>query len=314
MSGARSSPAKRTATLALMVACAAWGVSFPFLKDSDTILEAALRGGAWRSACWIVTVRFLLAAALLLPWPRVHRAITGPLAKDAFLLALPSAAGYLLQAAGMRNLEAGTNAFLTSLYTPLTPLLAWIFLKRRPGPRIAAAVLVAMAGVAVLTGPTGLGFGLYEALVVAGAFCWAIQILLIDRLARRHPTIPFTGMFFFWTGLLALPGLAGTDPRKAFAALVRPDLQLPIWGLVIVSTILTLIVLVHFQPCLDPSRAALLYVLEPAFAAVFAGLLRHEPFEGYKLAGCSMILLGSVIVELPILRGSDPSPVGNCDP
>ena len=256
---------------------------------------------------WIVAVRFLFAAALLLPWPRVYRAVTRPLAGDAFWLALPSAAGYLLQAAGMHDLEAGTNAFLTSLYTPLTPLLAWLFLRRRPRVRIAAAVAVAMAGVAILTGPTGLGFGLSEALVVAGAFCWAIQILLIDRLARRHETAPFTGMFFLWTGLLALPGLAFTDPHAAFAALLRPELQLPIWGLVIVSTVLTLIVLVHFQPSLDPSRAALLYVLEPAFAAVFAALLHGEPFEGFKLAGCLMILLASVIAELP---GLHPHPVG----
>ena len=109
----------------------------------------------------------------------------------------------------------------------------------------------------------------------------------------------FAAMFFLWTGLLALPGLIGVNPHAAIAALFRADLQLPIWGLVIVSTLLTLIVLVHFQPRLDPNRAALLYVLEPAFAAVFAASIHGEPFEGFKLVGCLMILAANVLVELP---------------
>jgi drug/metabolite transporter (DMT)-like permease len=298
--------ARRTAIGALVLACAAWGISFVFLKDSDRILETALGGDALTAAAWIVTVRFLLSAAMLLPWPAIHRRITKPLARDAFWLALPSAAGYLLQAAGMRGLDAGTNAFLTSLYTPFTPLLAWLLFRKRPGLRIGAAVAVALAGVVVLTGPSGLGFGIHEALVVAGAVCWAFQILLIDRLARRHPTAPFAAVFFLWTGLLALPGLIGADPGAAVAALLRPDLQIPIWGLVVVSTLFTLIVLVHFQPRLDPSRAALLYVLEPGFAALFATLLHDEPFEGFKLAGCLMILFANVAVELPKPRRPAP--------
>ena len=293
MTVATTPAARRRAAAALVLACASWGVSFVFLKDSDAILDAALGGTNWTAAGWIVAVRFLLAAALLLPW--VHRGVTEALARDAFWLALPSAVGYLLQAAGMRGVDAGTNAFLTSLYTPITPLLAWLLFRRAPGLRILAAAAVALAGVAVLTGPSGLGFGFHESLVVGGALCWAIQILLIDRLARRHASAPFAGMLFLWTGLLALPALVGTDPRTIFATLLRADLQLPIWGLVIVATLFTLIILVHFQPRLDPSRAALLYVLEPAFAAVFAALLQGEPFAGWKLLGCLMILAANLL-------------------
>jgi drug/metabolite transporter (DMT)-like permease len=158
-----------------------------------------------------------------------------------------------------------------------------------------------VAGVAVLTGPSGLGFGLHEGLVVLGAVAWAAQILMIDRYAPRHAAGPFTAAFFLFTGLLALAGLVATrgdaTPGALLAALGRADLQLPVWGLALLSTLFTFLLLVRYQPRLDPSRAALLYVLEPAFAAVFAMLVHDEPFGGYKGLGCALLLAANVIVE-----------------
>jgi drug/metabolite transporter (DMT)-like permease len=300
------------AVLALTLACMAWGISFVFIKDSDRVLETALGGTAWTAACWVVAVRFLLAFAVAAPWPFVRRGLTRDVARDAFWLAVPSALGYVLQAAGMRGLEPGTNAFLTSLYTPFTPLLAWLVFRRLPHARILLAVAMAVAGVAVLTGPSGLGFGFHEALVVGGAVCWAVQILAIDRLARRHPSAPFACAFFLWTGLLGLAGLIALRGDAGAGAMVdaflRADMQVAIWGLALVSTVFTMVVLIHFQPRLDPSRAALLYVLEPAFAAVFAVALHGESFGGYKLAGCLMLLGANVLVEIRRPGGTEKRP------
>jgi drug/metabolite transporter (DMT)-like permease len=296
----------------LTLACMAWGLSFVFLKDADRILEAALGGTELTVACWVVAVRFLLAGLVLIPWPGVVRGMGRPVLRDALWLAIPSALGYVLQAAGMRGLDAGTNAFLTSLYTPFTPLLAWLLFRRVPGGRILGAVVVALAGVAVLTGPSGLGFGLHEALVVLGAVCWAFQILVIDRVASRHPAGSYSAAFFLWTGLLSLGGLLAfrgdAGAGELAGALLRPDLQVPIWGLTLMSTLFTLVVLVRYQPRLDPSRAALLYVLEPAFAALFAVMLHAEPFGGYKLVGCLVLLGANVLVEAPVGRLRDPEP------
>jgi drug/metabolite transporter (DMT)-like permease len=301
MTPSPSSGSRRVAVFALTLACMAWGISFVFIKDTDRILEQALGGTAWTSACWVVTVRFLLAFAVIAPWPFVHRGLSWPVLRDGFWLALPSALGYVLQVAGMRGLEPGTNAFLTSLYTPFTPLLAWLLFRKMPGRRILLAVAVAVAGVAVLTGPSGLGFGKHEALVVGGAVCWAFQILAIDRLARRHPAGPFACGFFLWTGLLGLAALIALRGDAGAGvmvdALLRRDLQVPIWGLALVSTVFTLTILIRYQPRLDPSRAALLYVLEPAFAATFAVMLHGEAFGGYKLVGCIMLLGANVLVE-----------------
>jgi drug/metabolite transporter (DMT)-like permease len=301
-------PPRALATAALVLACAAWGISFVFLKDLDTGLERALGEPWWLAACWVVAVRFLLAGALLAPL--VARGLARPVWRDALLLAVPSVTGYLLQVAGMRGLDAGTNAFITSLYTPLTPLLAWALLRRAPGARVALAAPVALLGVALLGG--GLewapGAWLHAACVAAGAVCWALQILGIDRWARRHPPGAFSCALFLWIGLggLLATGLgalgAGVEPARLARPFADPALVRSLGGLVVVSTIVAMVLINAYQPALDPSRAALLYTLEPAFAAGFAVLLQGERFEGLKLAGCLVLLLANLIVEAPARR------------
>lgn len=301
-------PSRALATGALTLSCAAWGISFVFLKDIDRGLERALGEPWWLAACWLVAVRFLLAGLLLAPL--VARRLDRAVWRDALLLGLPSLLGYVLQVAGMRGLDAGTNAFLTALYTPLTPLLAWALLARAPAARVLLAVPVALAGVTMLSGGLDLARGqwLHAGLVMAGAVCWALQILGIDRWARRHPPGAFSCALFLWIGLGALlvtglgAALGGVAPARLVLPLADPSLAASMAALVLLSTIVAMVLINAYQPALDPSRAALLYTLEPAFAAGFAVLLHAERFEGWKLAGCLVLLLANVVVEAPARR------------
>lgn len=308
---APSKTPRALATAALTVACAAWGISFVFIKDVDRGLERALGDPAWLAPCWVVAVRFSLAGALLLPF--VLRGLTRAVWRDALLLALPSLAGYLLQVGGMRGLDAGVNAFLTSLYTPLTPLFAWALLRRTPSARVLVAIPIALTGVALLGGfdpAAGRLLGLHEGLVMLGAVCWALQILGIDRWARRHPPGAFSAALFVWIGaggLLAAGAgalVAGVEPERLARPLSDPALVRSLLGLVVVSTILAMWLINAYQPALDPSRAALLYTLEPAFAAGFAVLLHAERFEGWKLVGCVVLLAANLVVEVPAGGGA----------
>jgi drug/metabolite transporter (DMT)-like permease len=303
--------AQRTATLMLAIACAAWGVSFVFIKVVDQVLARDLTGPPWLAALWVVAVRFLVAGALLLPLPAVRRGFDAGLWRDAGLLALPSVLGYALQVAGMRGLDPGANAFLTSLYTPLTPILAWLLLRKVPERRVLLAVPVAVAGIWLLAGMTEIGFSLHVLLVVLADVCWALQILGIDRWARKHPPGAFSCALFLWIGLGGLVLLGGGllvagDAAPAASVLLKPladpGLVPNLLGLVVVSTIGAMVLINAWQPSLDPSRAALLYTLEPVFAALFSVAVTAERFDGWKLAGCGVLLGANLVVEAPAIR------------
>ena len=54
-----------------------------------------------------------------------------------------------------------------------------------------------------------------------------------------------------------------------------------------------------YQPQISANRAALIYLLEPVFAAMFSVALGHESFTLYLFIGGSLILGGNLLVELP---------------
>jgi drug/metabolite transporter (DMT)-like permease len=54
-----------------------------------------------------------------------------------------------------------------------------------------------------------------------------------------------------------------------------------------------------YQPKVAASRAALIYLLEPVWAALFSLIWGHDSFSSYLIAGGILILVGNLIVEVP---------------
>src|SRR5262249_21123504 len=54
-----------------------------------------------------------------------------------------------------------------------------------------------------------------------------------------------------------------------------------------------------YQPRLTPTRAALIYLLEPVFATLFAVAAGYDSITPRMLAGCTLILGGNALVILP---------------
>jgi len=296
----KPSTSRWTAIAGLTLACATWGYSFPMLQRAERIAREVLGGSEYAAGTWVVAARFLLAFAVLLPLPRVRAALRKRgLMRDAFWFALPSAIASVLQTAAMRGVEPGANAFLTSLYTPLTPLFAWFLFRRRPPMRVLMVLPIAGVGAWLTTDPGG-EIDVHEVIVAVAAIGWVFQILLLDRFAPRHDPVEFAAGYCLWAGVLGIVALLGFSPSPTAWAdpLLEWEMLEPLIGLALLSTVLTMILLARFQPRLDPSRAALLYVLEPAFAAMFSWTIVGETFEGWKLVGCLILFGSNVIVEV----------------
>ena len=289
-----------TAIAALTLACATWGYSFPLLSRAERGARDLLGGSEYAAGAWVVAARFLLAFAVVLPLPSVRRALRDRgLMRDAFWLAVPSAIASVLQTAAMRGVEPGANAFLTSLYTPLTPLFAWFLFRKRPSARVIAVLPLAGVGAWLATDPRG-EIGVHEIVVALASVGWAFQILLLDRFGPRHAPVPFAAGFCLWSGVFGLLFLVplAPSPTTWVNPLGTAEVVVPLIGLAVFCTVVTMSLLARYQPHLDPSRAALLYVLEPAFAALFSWMLMGERFGGWKGVGCALLLASNVLVEV----------------
>lgn len=278
--------ARSRADLVLALIAAIWGATF-------VIVKAALEDA---SVLLFLALRFTVAAAALALMFRRHLAwgratLTGGALAGLFLIA-----GYILQTEGLRFTTASKSGFLTGLYIVLVPLLAAIVYKTVPGWREWLGVGLAAGGMALMTldGPS-LRMGYGDALTVLAAAAFAAHILLLGRIAKDGSTAGLslaqiaTGAIVCWLAIPALeqPRVQWT-PRLLGALLVTG----------VIATAFVFAAQTWAQKHTTATRTALMFALEPVFAAITGVLVAGEKFTGRVALGAALILAGILRVEM----------------
>jgi drug/metabolite transporter (DMT)-like permease len=301
-------PSTRTATIALLVATLFWGCGFTWAKAGGEAVNrlCGLPNGAPLGPIWLLSVRFLIAgAAWMLIFPAARRGWTwGSIARSAaagtFL-----AAGLITQHLGLDRASEAVTAFLTSLTILFVPLLMTVILRRPPPPVLWIGVALAMVGVWLMTGASGEGFGIGEALGLGCAVLFSIHLISVnlilghDEPARMAPGQFFTvGLITALACLLVERGPETLMPARTLELMLSPDVRVDLVLMVVLVTIGAFGLQTHFQPRIDPTRAALLYLVEPIFAAFYPWLTQGRGLTPIALAGAALILVANVLVEV----------------
>lgn len=274
------------ADLTLAVIAAIWGSTFVMVKgaleDSSVLLFLALRFS-------------IGAVALILMFYR-RIEITRQGVRSGILAGLFLILGYILQTAGLRHTTASKSGFLTGLYIVLVPLLGAIVYKNVPGWREWLGVGLAAAGMALMTlNGARLEIGRGDALTIACAFAFAAHILVLGHWSKQSSTELLsvlqitTGAVVCW---ICLPVLETPFIRWTPQLLIA----LAVTGLV--ATALVFAAQTWAQRHTTATRTALIFSLEPVFAAITAYLMAGERFTMQSLAGALLILTGILRVEL----------------
>jgi drug/metabolite transporter (DMT)-like permease len=267
--------------VALIVVTAVWGVTFVQVKDAVAIYPVLA----------FLALRFGIAAVTLaVPGARRVRGLGRRGAGAASFAGAILSAGYLLQTLGLERTTVSSAGFVTGMYVVLTPLLALALFRIRIGRAAWAGVLLATAGLALLAGVHGGGEG--DLLVLGGAAVYSLQIVLMERYAPRYDAIGFT----------LVEMLAAFVVLGAFAV---PQLSVPhgrtVWGALLVTGIfasaLGFVVQTWAQKTTSATRTALLFTLEPVWAALFGYTLAGDRLGALGWGGCAVIMAGIVLAE-----------------
>jgi drug/metabolite transporter (DMT)-like permease len=277
----------RRADAVLVSITAFWGVTFVVVKDAVALADPFT----------FLALRFSLGAVLLtlVAW----RAIRGAaLLRAGAGLGVLLFVGFAAQTSGLQFTTPSRSAFLTGLSVLLVPFLSIAFHRRRPPPASLLGVAFAVCGLWALAGgsplgiPTGLGKG--DELTLLCALAFALHITLIERLARTHAPAPLVAVQLWMVALLALVTLLALGPRlRATPAL---------WSAVLITGVggsaVALLLQAWAQARTTAVRAALVYALEPVFAASYSVALGREQLGLRELFGGGLIMLGVLVSEL----------------
>lgn len=282
-----------TSSLLLLLAACIWGLAF----------VAQRVGGALVQPFYFNGVRFLLGALSLLPLIAFLGRGKPKEEKTPFFRALPAglAAGTVLfiasslQQIGMEGTTAGKAGFITGLYVVLVPVLG-VFLRRNTRAQTWISAALAAAGlyfISVTGGFTVAGGDLYE---IAGAFFWAVHILLIDRLSQRLSAIHLNFFQCITCSLLSLAAGAAfeTVTVRNLTAAAIPILY---GGLFSVGVAYSL--QIAGQKHAKPSHSAIILSMESVFAALGGFVILHENLGPRAYFGCFLMIAGMILSQLP---------------
>ena len=206
-----------------------------------------------------------------------------------------SAAG--LQQFGLESTTAGKAGFVTGLYIVLVPVLGRL-LGRRATPAIWVGLVLAVPGLYLLSMTEQLTIATGDLLVLAGAFFWAVHILVIDHYVRTVDALQLSAVQFAACALFSGVGAIALEaaPFDGIGAALGAVLY---GGLFAVGVAYTLQVVA--QRHAHAAHAALILSLEAVFGAIGGWLLLQETMSPRMLLGCALMMAGIIVS----LRGTE---------
>jgi drug/metabolite transporter (DMT)-like permease len=201
------------------------------------------------------------------------------------------AVGYVLQTFGLQRTSVSSAGFVTGMYVVLTPLIALVLFRLRVGATAWVGAALATGGLAMLAGVHG-GSVSGDLLVLAAAAVYSLQIVLMERYAPRYDAVAFTliemVVAFFGLSVAAIPTAAVPHGWTVWGALLVTG---------IFASALGFLVQTWAQRQTSATRTALVFTLEPVWAAIFGYTLAGDRLGALGWGGCAVIMAGIVLAE-----------------
>lgn len=272
--------------LGILVCALLWGTSYSVTKY--VIAEV--------SPLWFITLRFGLAAILLLIF--FHKRFFS-LSKDAYIGGLLAGATitftYIFNAVGLQYTTAGNQAFITSTFVVMTPLVHWAIWRKFPGFRVISAALVSFTGLCLLTIEPGFKFNLGDMLGLGSAFGASLHMVILELYNKKHDPVGFTvaQVVFSLIPIAAVAFIFSPMPGRISVRATSAIVYMAVG-----VTMAPLLIQNVAQKFTTASRTAVIMATEGVFGVLFGCLLLGEVVTLKMFVACSLIFSGIILVEL----------------
>ena len=279
------------ASIGLIITAAIWGFAFVVVKDSLDYI----------GSFYMVAIRFSIAAIgmgliffkkikLIDKKHLVMGAVTG------FFLYF----AYIVQTVGCFYTTAGKNAFLTTVYVILIPLISWPLYKKRPGWFVFVAAVMSLTGIGLLAlGGNDLGgINRGDLLTLVCGLFYALHILWTEKCNKEGcSVILITLLQFFFAALFAWLTAPFADGPFPVAALG----EVKVVGSMLYLGLLSSMVCFSLQNIglkyVPSSLASLFLSFESVFGVLFSTIFLHEVITVRMIFGCALIFLAILLAE-----------------
>jgi drug/metabolite transporter (DMT)-like permease len=285
------------ADISLLLVTIIWGSTFVLVQNAIDFLEPFSFN----------SIRFLAAAILLIFCLLIFKKeqlkqLDVKLLLSGVFIGFWLFLGYATQTIGLLYTTSSKAGFITGLNVVLVPLFSMMLLKQFPSKNAVFGVLTATIGLFLLTMTDVTSMNIGDGFVFICAVSFALQIIYTGKFSNKYPTLLLTVIQISTVAVLSIiSSIIFEDWRKSF----NPDILLTkdvLIALVITSifaTALAFLIQTNFQKYTSATRVALIFAMEPVFAAITGYYWADERLSYSALVGCILIFAGMIFAEMP---------------
>lgn len=282
----------KTWLIEFLLLAAIWGSSFLFMRLAVVDFGPVPTAG----------VRVAVAALVLLPllvWKGHAGALRQHWKAVFFVGLLNSALPFMCFTFALQSITTGLSAILNATVPLFGALVAWAWLKDRPGAARAVGLLVGFVGVALLAwdkasfkpDASGVASGWAVLACLLATTCYAISASYTKLYLAGLPSlVTATGSQLGATLALALPTLwlwpARTPGSTAWLAVLAVG---------VLCTGVAYVLYFRLLESIGPARSLAVTFLVPVFAVIYGVLLLNEAVTLWMLLCGAIILCGTAL-------------------
>ena len=213
-------------------------------------------------------------------------------------LALFCAASF--QQVGLVYTDAGKAGFITAMYIVVVPLLGF-FVKRKPAKSALVSMVLAVAGLYLLSAVGVSRINKGDLLLMGCAVCYAFQIMGVELFGEGLAGIRLNCVQVLVTFVLSAVCMAAmetfrmADVYAAMGAIAYAG---------ILSTGVAFTLQIVGQKDLEPTAASIIMSMESVVAVICGALILKETMNTWEISGCILMFIALLISQLPEKRKS----------
>ena len=281
--------------LILLLVTVVWGMTFPVLKVATGLL----------SGVEITTLRFWIAALCMLPFVR---GISFAAWRDGFWLGALALFSMAAQAYGLQFIASNRSAFLTSLNVLMVPLLG-LLLGGRPGWLIFVAAALACLGIGMMS-YDGEAHLWADVATLLAALAYAVYTMGMSARARLHKAVQLASAQVWCMAAMGMVWmLLDSGPARVLSLpeVINLEVLLGLLFLGALASAATFFLQALAQTHVSAEQAAIIYAMEPVFAALFAWFYLAEVMTPMAQAGALVVIFAVVLSQRPVSVQADGS-------
>lgn len=285
------------APLALLFVAFIWGATFVVVQNAMSFVGPFTFNG----------VRFLLAGLILsiiqlISMKKIPIKHVGFSSGAGMIVGFFLFVGYLLQTFGLLYTTSSKAGFLTGLSIVMVPILSFIFLKQKANLFIVLGITAATIGLFLLTAGDAFQFNRGDFLILGCAVAFAAHILVNGFYSKKISPLLLSTTQILAVGLFSsICAFLFEDWEKLFSMSLWTNRSFLLALLLtsLFATSLAFFIQTTAQKYTSPTRVAIIFAMEPVFAAITGVLVANEQLSISAIIGCICIFIGMIFVELP---------------